>query len=138
MPPGWHSTTPDQGRVVQPRTRLVVSSGPIHSDLTRRCQTQIAGYAFPKDAVAIVVVEWTKPIGGMKIGVGPRRPHRFTAANLPVDRRLIECFGGRGNSIQWAERGHTLSAYVFLGRRAPPALAARARSVLDTLRVASQ
>ena len=138
LPSGWHSTTPDQGRVVQPRTRLVVSSGPIHSDLTSRCQAQIAGYAFPRKAVAIVVVEWVKPIGGTKIGVGPRRPHRFTAANLPVDRRLIECFDGLGNSIQWAERGHTFGAYVLLGRRAPAALAARARSVLDTLRVASQ
>jgi hypothetical protein len=115
---------------------VVVSSGPIHPNLTSRCQTQIAGYTFPKNAVAIVVVEWTEPIGGMKIGVGPHRPHRFTAANLPVDRPLIECFGGLGNSIQWAERGHTFGAYVLLGRKASRSLAARARAVLDTLQVA--
>ena len=30
LPPGWHSTKPDQGNITQPLTRIVVSSGPIH------------------------------------------------------------------------------------------------------------
>jgi hypothetical protein len=136
LPPGWHSTPPLQGSITNPLTRIVVSSGSIRPRLTGACHTQIADYSFPPDAVTIVVVEWTKPIGGMKIGVGPHRPRRFTAANLPVDKPLIECFAGRGNSIQWAERGHTFAAYVLLGRKAPPVLAARARAVLDTFRVA--
>lgn len=136
--PGWHSTKPDDGRVTQPITRLVVSSGPIGLRLTGTCHTQVTDYAFPPTAVAIVLVEWTKPIGGMRIGVGPKRPRRFTAANLPVTRPLIECFSGPGNSIQWAERGHSFAAYVLLGRSAPPSLAARARSVLDTLRVSKR
>ena len=135
LPPGWHSTVPDQGNITQPLTRIVVSSGPIHTRLTGRCHTQIADYAFPKTAVAIVVVEWTKPIGGMRIGTGPARPRHFTAANLPVSQPTIECFSGPGGSAQWAERHHTFMASVLLGRRAPASLAARARAVLDTLRI---
>jgi hypothetical protein len=83
------------------------------------------------------VVEWTKPIGGMKIGEGPKRPRRFTAANLTIHPTpSIECFGSPGGSAEWAERGHSFAAYVLLGTRAPPSLGARARAVLDTLRVA--
>src|SRR5437867_2553728 len=86
LPPGWHTTAPDQGRFLQPRTRLVVSSGSIRSELTSVCQTQVVSYTFPSTAVAVVVVEWVQPIGGMKIGVGPKRPLHFTAANLPMHR----------------------------------------------------
>ncbi len=136
LPPGWHSTAPDQGSITSPLTRIVVSSGLIHSDLTSACQTQVAAYAFPQTAVAIVVVEWTRQIGGMKIGVGRHRPRHFTAVNLPIHRPpIIECYYGPGGSTQWAERGHTFAAYVLLGRKAPAALAVRARAVLDTLRV---
>jgi hypothetical protein len=136
LPPGWHSVRPDQGPVTNPLTRLVVSSGPIRWDLIGRCQTQVASYVFPKTAAAIVVVEWTKPIGGMKIGAGPGRPRHFTAANLPVRLGQIECFPGRGGSVQFAARGHTFAAYVMLGTKAPARLADRARAVLDTLRIA--
>src|SRR5262245_49185973 len=82
LPPGWHATKPDQGQIVQPITRIVVSSGPIAPRLTGTCHVQVSDYAFPATEVAIVVVEWTKPIGGMKIGEGPKRPRRFTPANL--------------------------------------------------------
>ena len=137
LPPGWHSTAADQGKVTEPLTRIVVSSGPIRTSLTSSCQ--IADYDFPKSAVAIVVVEWTKPIGGMKIGVGPPRPRRFTAANLRIHRPpFIECWAGPGGSVEWAERGHSFAAYVLLGRRAPGSLATRARAVLDTIHIARQ
>jgi len=136
LPPGWHSTTPVQDRVTNPLARLVVASGPIHARLTGRCHVQVSDYVFPAHEVAIVVVEWTpKNMAGMGIGKGPGRPKRFTAANLPVRPHTIECWAGAGGSAQWAERGHTFGAYVLLGRRAPAALAARARAVLDTLRV---
>jgi hypothetical protein len=138
LPAGWHSTRPDQGNITQPLTRIVVSSGSIRPRLTGTCHTQVADYTFPATSVAIVVVEWTKPIGGMKIGTGPGRPRHFTAANLPVARPEIECFAGRGGSAQWAERGHSFAAYILLGRKAPTSLAARARAVLDTLRVSSR
>jgi hypothetical protein len=137
LPPGWHSTRPDQGRITNPLTRLVVSSGAIRPRLTGTCHTQVADHTFLATAVAIVVVEWTKPIGGMKIGVGPKRPPRFTAGNLSIrPPPIIECFDGPGGSIQWAERRHTFAAYVLLGRKAPPTLVTRSRAVLDTLRVA--
>ncbi len=138
LPAGWHSTKPDQGPIGNPLTRIAVSSGPIGPDLTSACQTQLS-YVFPKTGVAIVVVEWTKPLGGMKIGAGPRRPRHFTAASLPVrPPPILECWDGAGGSAQWAEHGRSFAAYVLLGRKAPAALAARARAVLDTLHVASR
>jgi hypothetical protein len=137
LPPGWHATRPDQGQITNPLTRIVVSSGPIRWDLVSRCQGQPASYVFPKTAVAIVVVEWTRELGGMKIGTGPRRPAHFTASNLPLHRPpAIECFDGPGGSIEFAARGHSFAAYVLLGRKAPARLADRARSVLDTLQIA--
>lgn len=136
LPAGWHSTRPGKGNVTNPLTRITASSGPIRWDLRGRCQTLIASYVFPKTAVAVVVVEWTKEIGGMNIGVGPRRPRHFTAANLPVRASVIECFAGRGGSIQFAARRHTFAAYVLLGTKAPLRLADAARTVLDTLRIA--
>jgi hypothetical protein len=132
LPPGWHSTKPDDGRVTQPVTRLVVSSGPIRPSLTRGCQ--VSAYDFPANAVAVVVVEWTKPIGGMKLGAGPGRPRHFRFAIRPPPS--IECWPGPGGATEWAEHGRSFAAYVLLGRRAPRALAARALAVLDTLRVA--
>src|SRR5262245_24786793 len=99
LPPGWHATKPDQGRITQPLTRLVVSSRPIVARLTGTCHVQVSDYTFPATAVAIVVVEWTKPIDGMKIGIGPKRPSRFTSANLPIHPPpSIDCFGGPGGS----------------------------------------
>ncbi len=130
LPPGWHSTKPDQGAITNPLTRLVVSSGPIRPRLTGRCHTQVADYTFPPNAVAIVVVEWTKPIGGMKIGTGPKRPRRFTAANLPIhqppDRRVLP---GPGGSAQWAETRPTRSPPTSssAGRRPPPSRSGRAQ-----------
>lgn len=125
--------------MTNPLTRIVVSSGPIGPDLTSACQTQVSGYTFPKTAVAIVVVEWTEPLGGMRIGSGPRRPRRFTAANLRMQRPpAIECFDGPGGAAEFAEHGRSFAAYVLLGRKAPTRLASRARAVLDTLRVASR
>jgi hypothetical protein len=135
LPRGWHSTRPGQGSVTNPLTRIVAASAPIHWDLTSPCQV-LAAYAFPRTAVAIVVVEWTEPLGGMKIGSGPRRPRHFTAANLPIHRPpAIECFAGPGGGTEFAEHGRSFAAYILLGPKAPARLAARARAVLDTLSV---
>jgi hypothetical protein len=136
LPPGWHSTRPVQGRVTNPLTRLAVASGPIRTKLTGRCEAQVADYAFPANAVAIVVVEWTKPIGGMRLGVGPKRPRHFAFRIRPAPS--IECWPGPGDGTEWAEYGRSFAAYVLLGRRAPHELVARALAVLDTLRVSKR
>jgi hypothetical protein len=137
LPPGWHATKPVQGFVTNPLTRIAVSSGPIGPRSTGACDAQIADYRIRPEAVAIVVVEWTKRIGGMKIGDALRRPHGFTAGNLVIHRPpIIECWPGAGGSIEFSARGHTFAAYVLLGTKAPAQLAARARAVLDTLRIA--
>jgi hypothetical protein len=134
LPPGWHSTQPIQGAVTNPLTRFVVSSGPIRADPTSSCQ--VSAYAFPRTAVAIVVVEWTKPIAGTARGTEPPLPRHITAADLRLRPHEIECFAGSGGSIEFAARGHTFAAYVLLGTKAPARLAERARAVLDTLRIA--
>ena len=137
LPPGWHSTAPDQSNVTNPLTRIVVSSGPIRSDGgSRRCQTQISTYAFPKTAVAIVIVEWTKPIAGTARGTEPPRPRHFTAKNLPLRRPAIGCFPGAGGSLEFSAHHHTFAAYLMLGTKAPARLARQARAVIDTLRIA--
>jgi hypothetical protein len=133
LPPGWHSTAAIQGTVTNPLTRLVVSSGPIGPNPKSSCQ--VAAYAFPKTAVAIVVVEWTKPIAGTARGTEPPRPRRFTATNLSLHRANIECFAGRGGGVEFSARHHTFAAYILLGCRASARLADQARAVLDTLRI---
>jgi hypothetical protein len=139
LPAGWHSTRPDQGAITNPVTRIVAASGPIAPRLTGRCHSQVADYTFPPAAVAIVVVEWTVPLGGMKLGSGPPRPRRFTAAGLPIRRPpTIECHDGPGGAAELAEHGRSLAVYVLLGPKAPRSLAVRARAVLDTLRVSSR
>jgi hypothetical protein len=66
----------------------------------------------------------------------PRRPSHFTAANLPLHPApAIECWDGPGGAVEFTDHGRRFGAYVMAGRRAPPALVARARAVLDTLRV---
>ncbi len=134
LPPGWYATMPVQGRVTNPLTRLAVASGKIGPRLTGRCDAQVAGYVFPENASAVVVVEWTKPLGGMKLGVGPKRPRHFAFPIRPAP--AIECWPGPGGGTEWAEHGRSFAAYVLLGRKAPRALVPRARAVLDTLRVA--
>lgn len=139
LPPSWHATKPVQGQVTNPLTRLAVASGTIAPRLTGRCDAQVADYAIPATAVAIVVVEWTKPIGGMRIGDELPRPRHFTPTNLPIKRApAIECWPGAGGSAQFAARGNTFGVYILLGKRAPARLAIEARAVLDTLRIATR
>jgi len=76
LPPRWHSTGAVQGAITNPLTPIVVSSGLIRPRMTGTCHSQVADYFFPETAVALVVVEWTKPLHGMKIGIGPHRPKR--------------------------------------------------------------
>jgi hypothetical protein len=133
LPAGWHAVPSawlGSGVYTDPVTRVVVASAPIRWTDTG---CQIASYAFSKRAVAIVIVEWRHLFRNTRL---PPRPKRFTAANLHVARtRTFECFDGGGGSIQFADHGRHFMASVLLGRRAPAALAAEARAVLDTLRV---
>ena len=113
-------------------TRLVVASAPIRVG-GRGCN--VAAYAFPSTAVAVVVVEWTRLSKSTRWAP---RPSRFTATTLPVQAPpAIECFAGAGGSVEFADHGRHFGAYLLLGTRASPALADRARGVLDTLTVAA-
>ena len=135
LPSGWHTLprplpglTPS---VTDPLTRVVAVSAPFHFD-ERGCQ--VAAYSFPRTAVAIVVVEWTKL--GRDAHWQPR-PTSFSETALRLHAPpAIECFDGRGGAVEFADHGRRLGAYLLAGSRAPAALVARARGVLDTLRVA--
>jgi hypothetical protein len=116
--------------VTDPVTRVVVASGRLRSVHTG---CQVASYSFPRRAVAIVILEWHGTYGGTRFAP---RPSRFTARNLPLlPAPAIECFNGRGGSIQFTDGGRRFGAYLLLGIDAPRPLAAKARAVLDTLRV---
>ena len=116
--------------VTDPLTRVVAVSADFHF-AARGCQ--IAAYAFPADAVAVVIVEWVGATPGVR---WPARPRHFTSATLPLHPPpAIECFSGPGGSAQFSDHGRRFGAYILLGRRAPPVLADRARALLDTLRV---
>jgi hypothetical protein len=111
-------------------TRIVAASGAF--DLTKT-GCNVATYRFPSTTVGIVVVEWVRRKPGARF---PPRPRRFTSRTLPVlPPPAIECFGGPGGSVEFADRGRRFAAYVLLGRHAPRRLILRARAVLDTLRV---
>jgi hypothetical protein len=133
LPKGWHAVPQvwlGSAKYTDPVTRIVVASAPIRWKDTG---CQVASYAFSKRAVAIVVVEWRRGVSGTP---GPARPRRFSAANLPIQPPpALECFDGPGGSIQFDDHGRRFGAYVLLGRDAPTALAVKARTVLDTLRV---
>jgi hypothetical protein len=135
LPTGWHTLprplaglTPS---VTDPLTRVVAISAPFHF-ADRGCQ--VAAYAFPRTAVAIVVVEWVR----LGRGAGWRpRPRSFSPSVFRLhDPPAIECFDGRGGSVQFADHGRRLGAYLLVGGRAAPALVERARAVLGTLQAA--
>ena len=133
LPQGWHSWAPTgpPGPIVDPLTRVVAVSSPFRFAASG---CQIAAYAFPSDEVALVIVEW-QGLANPGARYAPR-PRTFTARNLPLrPPPAIECFNGSGGSAQFTDRGRNFGAYILLGRRAPAQLAARARAVLDTLRV---
>jgi hypothetical protein len=133
LPRGWHAVAQawlGDGAVTDPVTRVVVASAPIRWTDTG---CQIASYSFSDSAVAIVIVEWRGRWPGTHYAP---RPRRFTATNLPVRRApTFECFDGGGGSIQFADHERHFMASILLGREAPTGLAARARAVLNTLRV---
>ena len=135
LPTGWHAmslATPSGLRVVSdPVTRIVAASAPI--TFGNGCGQ--LSYSFRSTAVAVVVLEWTRPTPG----VFPPRPRSFTARTLPIHPApAIECFNGPGGSIEFAVHGRRLDTFILLGRRAEPALTDRARTVLNTLKVVSQ
>jgi hypothetical protein len=130
-PAGWHALRqpPRIGRIVDPVTRIVVSSGPIEID-GHGCQFGV--HAFPRDAVEVVVVEWTSLY---RTATWHRRPSRFIPRTLPLrPAPAVECFDGPAAATEFVDHGRHLGMYVLLGADAPRRLAARARDVLDSRR----
>jgi hypothetical protein len=132
LPPGWHAGTPADGNVIDPLTRVAASSAPIR---LRQVPCQIARYAPPPTAVAVVLVEW-KPSDEARPGA---RPQRFTRQTLKLyPPPAIECFDGPGGTVQFVDHGRVFGAYLLVGKRAPQGLVEEALSVLNTLKVESR
>jgi hypothetical protein len=89
-------------------------------------------YLIGPRAVAIVVLEWRRGTPGAK---WPARPKRFTAGSLPVKARSVECWTGPGGSAQFAQAGRRFAAFILARPGATATTIARARRVLDSLRV---
>lgn len=129
LPAGWSTAAPQDGNVIDPVARLVVSSARL-GEWGGPCQ--IDGYSMAAVAVTLIVVEWDGDAGPRL----PPRPARFTRSWLPVEPPpALECFEGPGGAVQFIQRGRVFGAYLLVGERAPAALVDEARRVLDTLRV---
>jgi TolB protein len=135
LPASWHAmqlAAPAGVPIdVDPVARIAAASGPI--SFGRGCGE--FPYSFPSTAVALVVLEWTRPTPG----AFPKRPPRFTPKTLPIHRPpAVECFNGPAGSTEFTDRGRRFDAFLLLGRHARTALADRARAVLNTLSVVSR
>jgi hypothetical protein len=136
LPAGWHSWVPStavQPTVTDPLTRVVAVSAPFRFS-PMGCQ--VAGYAFPANAVAVVVLEWV-PMKGLPMpSFVPARPSSFDSRALVLrPPPAIECFDGAAGSAEFKDHGRAFVAYLLAGRKASAATVARGRSVLDSLRV---
>ena len=127
VPAGWYESPTGSSAVVEPVVRLAVSSGPIRP---RESDCQATSVTVADDAVAIVVLEWLGSDGPL-----PVRPGDFDTGVLTLDTGAVQCFPGRGGGTQFLDSGRVFAAFILLGDDAAPALADRARTVLDTLRV---
>ena len=139
LPAGWHSWVPSTAvkpAITDPLTRVIAVSAPF-SFAAGGCQ--IGGYTFPATAVAIVVLEWV-PVKEMPVPAPlPLRPTSFNSTALVLHPPpAVECFNGSGGSAEFKEHGRSFDVSILAGRKASPAAVARARSVLDSLRVESR
>lgn len=133
-PAGWHffaaGVAPQSMPYGDPLVRIVAASRAVVA-FPPGCKAET--FRFKQRAVGLMVVEWLHPSPG---AVFPARPRRFTAKNLPVRTRAVECWPGPGGSIEFSSNRRDFAAYVLLSPGAPAALAATGRAVLGTLVVA--
>ena len=135
LPAGWHSWVPATvyPTYPDPLTRVVAVSAPFTLAPTN---CQVGAYAFPATAVAIVVLEWVPMKGLPRPSSFRARPASFDAKALAVHPGpAIECFKGPGGATNFEERGRAFGAYLMVGPKASATAVARARAVLDSLRV---
>jgi hypothetical protein len=130
LPPAWDGVRlPGIAPVTDPIIPFVVSSAPVRRN-GRPCQ--IGQFGPSPSAVTIVIVEWRLRYAGTHWGP---RPERFSSNVLPLRVGAIECYGGRGGSVTFGQRGRHLGVYLMAGLRASDAKVDRARLLLRTLRV---
>jgi hypothetical protein len=110
-----------------PLVRIVVASSRVVA-FPRGCKAET--FRFKRRAVGLMIVEWRHPSPG---AVFPSRPHRFTAKNLSIRPRAVECWPGPGGGIEFTSNHRDFAAYLLLSPGAPAALAAKGRVVLNTL-----
>ena len=127
LPAGWHALRmpPTPSPVVDPLTRVVVSSAPIRWN-DRPCQ--VAQFAPRSAAVTVVVLEWRRRYPATRWPPRSREP-------VPLRLGELECYGGWGGGITFGDRGRHLGLYVMADRRARRTLVRRAQAVARSLRL---
>jgi hypothetical protein len=130
LPDGWQALPARDGNIVDPLTRVAITSGPLREPIPG-CETQVTRYAPQADGVSVVILEWRAPYDGTLA----RRPPSFDREALPIRRGDIECFAGDGGIVQFIERERAFGVYLVVGERAKAELVSEARKALDTLRV---
>lgn len=112
VPAGWHffgaGVAPRSMPYADPLVRIVVASSGVVS-FPRGCKAET--FRFRRRAVGLMVVEWRHPLPG---AVFPSRPHRFTAKNLPIRPRAVECWPGPGGGIEFRSKRRDFAAYLLL------------------------
>ncbi len=134
VPSGWHSWVPSRAikpTITDPLTRVVAVSAPFTFG-TGGCQVD---YAFPANAVAVVVLEWVPTKGLAMPSHLPQRPSSFDSKTLTLRPHSAECFDGPAGVVEFTDHGRSFSASIQAGTRATPAVIARARAVLNSFRV---
>lgn len=134
LPTGWHSWVPStvlKPTITDPLTRIVAASAPFTFG-RGGCQVD---YTFPATAVAVVILEWVPAKGLAMPSPLPVRPPSFDAETLALRRHSAECFDGPAGATEFTDHGRSFMASIQAGPKASSVTVARARAVLNTLRV---
>jgi len=134
LPAGWHSWVPSTAvkpTIGDPLTRVVAVSAPFTFG-AGGCQVD---YTFPSTAVAVVILEWVPTKGLAMPSHLPARPSTFNSKTLALRPHSAECFSGPAGVMEFTDNGRSFSASIQAGAKATAATIARARTVLESLRV---
>lgn len=133
LPSSWHffaaGVAPRSMPYADPLVRIIAASSAVVA-FPQGCKAET--FRFKHRAVGVMVVEWLHPSPGTAL---PPRPRRFTAKNLPIRPRAVECWPGLGGGIEFSSSGRSFAAYLLLSPGASTVLAAKGRAVLDTLAI---
>ena len=123
LPHGWHRVTPAaQGPVTDPKTLLVVGTGPVTRRLVR-----VPDHVLPRAAAR-------RGRRGRRLEAGRHARERTAASHRcarsrQVRRHFFDCWPGRGGAAQVTLGGRVYQVNVMVGDRAGSRVVAQALAV---------